>query len=260
MAKFCANISFMFNNMPLVDRYVAAKNAGFKAVESGFPFNYSLDLMLLAKSNADIEQVLINTYTGDVTKGEMGFAAIPGKTPEFRKSMEKTITYAKALKVKKIHIMAGNVAKPTPKNDVCYIENLRMAAKMLEANNIMGVIEPINNHTVPDYYLNSYEKATDVVKCIDSPNLKIMLDLFHMQKICGNLTMTIEKLVPYTGHVQIAQSPDRHEPDSPGEINYPYVLDVLRKAGYNDWIGLEYKPAGDLVSGLKWIQSFGYEL
>ncbi|KAL3267738.1 hypothetical protein HHI36_006865 [Cryptolaemus montrouzieri] len=108
--------------------------------------------------------------------------------------------------------------------------------------------------------MNSYQRAVEVVKKIGSPNLKIMLDVFHLQHIQGNITNTIKDLAKFIGHVQIAQVPNRHEPNHPGELNYKYILDVLEKEGYKDWIGLEYKPKTDTTSGLKWIQDMGYSL
>ncbi|CAH1372388.1 putative hydroxypyruvate isomerase [Tenebrio molitor] len=260
MMKFCANLSFMFTEQPFLERYKLAKEAGFKAVETGFPFNLTEKQVTDAKNHADIKQVLINTYTGDVTKGELGFAAIPGKEQEFKDSMQKTITYAKALGASKIHIMAGKVENVTDANHSVYENNLKYAVTLLEKEDILGVIEPINKYAVPNYYLNCYDRALSVVKTVNSPNLRIMLDIFHLQHIRGNVTNSIKELGSYIGHVQIAQVPNRNEPDTPGELNYVYVLETLKSLGYNDWIGLEYKPLEDTKKGLKWLQNLGYSL
>lgn len=261
MAKFCANLAFLFNEQPLLERYKLAKNAGFKAVESGFPFGFTVEQVTEAKKQANIEQILINIYTGDVSKGELGFAAIPGKESDFKASLEKTITYAKALGAKKMHIMSGKVENPTNEHDFTYENNIKYAVGVLEKEGILGVIEPINKYSVPNYYMNSYDKALKLVQKVNSPNLKIMLDLFHCQLIKGNITNTIRDLKSYIGHVQIAQVPDRNEPNTEGELNYRYILDVLKKEGeYNDWIGLEYKPKVDTLSGLNWVQQFNYSL
>lgn len=175
--------------------------------------------------------------------------------------------------------MSGKIdGAPTEENDQCYENNLKYAVNLLEKENIIGLIEPINKYSVPNYYMNCYNKgiyldsihipvfmilnflAISVIKKIQSPNLKIMLDIFHMQHIKGNITNTLKDLVEYCGHVQIAQVPNRNEPNTTGELDYKYILQELKKAGYDDWIGLEYKPMKVTGEGLKWIQEFGYTL
>lgn len=259
--KFCANLSFMFTEASsILERYALAKDAGFKAVESGFPFGFTLEQVKEAKERAGIEQVLINLKTGDVTKGELGVTAVPGKENEFKENFTTTVSYAKALNAKKIHIMAGKLENPTTQHWATYEKNLQYAAEVLRNENIIGVIEPINPYSVPNYFLSDFNKALDIIKRINSPNLKLMLDVFHLQQIMGDITHSITKFMPYVGHVQIAQVPERNEPDTPGEINYKYVLEQLASKGYTDWIGLEYKPLNNSKEGLVWINNYGYKL
>ncbi|CAG9760401.1 unnamed protein product [Ceutorhynchus assimilis] len=262
MIKFCANLSFLFKDKPFLERYASARKAGFQAVESGFPYGFSKEEVVNAKNAAGIEQILINTLTGDVTKGEVGYAAIPGKEIEFKDSIQTTIEYAKALGARKIHIMSGRVeGEVTQAHDDAYVENLKFAAKLLEQENILGVIEPINKYSVPKYYMNSYEKAIKVINAVSSPNIKLQFDIFHLQLIKGDITHTMQEVKPFIGHIQVAQAPNRNEPDSEGEINFKYVFKALIKdSGYNDWIGLEYTPSNDTVEGLKWIKTMGYSL
>lgn len=244
----------------MIQRYKLAKEAGFKAVESGFPFGLSIEDVSEAKKNADIEQILINVFTGDVSKGELGFAAIPGEEDNFKKSIDLTIKYANALNCKRIHVMSGKVSQVLPINDDVYEKNLLYAVKNFQREGIVGLIEPINNITVPNYYMNSFQKGLDVIKRINSPNLKLLLDVFHLQHISGNITKNIKTLLPYIGHVQIAQVPDRNEPDTPGEIDYKYVLSILNREGYNGYVGLEYHPKLSSIEGLNWVQTYGYTL
>ncbi|XP_047537455.1 putative hydroxypyruvate isomerase [Vanessa atalanta] len=259
--KFCANLAFMFTeSSSILERYALAKDAGFRAVESGFPLGYSLEQVKQAKEMAGIEQVLINLKTGDVTKGELGVTAVPGKENEFKDNLKSTIDYAKALGAQKIHIMAGKLENVSSENWTTYENNLKYAASVLKNENILGVIEPINQHSVPKYFLSDFQKAVDIIKRINSDNLKLQLDIFHLQHICGDLSYNIKNLMPYVGHVQIAQVPNRNEPNTPGEINYKYILEHLQRCGYNDWIGLEYKPAGNSKEGLKWVKEYGYTL
>lgn len=159
--------------------------------------------------------------------------------------------------------MAGkHLAKPIDENnEAFYISNLRLAANRLAAEGIIGLIEPINKYSVPGYYLNNYEHAVDVLKSVNSDNLKLMMDLFHLQLIRGNIINSFKELGSYIGHVQIAQAPHRHEPDVEGEVNFKFVLEKLqRDAGYDGWVGCEYRPLKGSAEGLKWITNFGYEL
>ncbi|KAF7406461.1 hypothetical protein HZH68_005830 [Vespula germanica] len=259
--KFVSNLSFMFLEGPsLIERYQLAKDAGFKAVESGFPLGFSPEEVANAKNKANIEQILINVFTGDTSKGELGFAAIPGQEESFKKSIETTIQYAKALNCKLIHVMSGKVNNPTVDNDKVYEKNLLYAVEKFKEEGLIGVIEPINSITVPNYYMNNFSKGLNIVKKINSPHLRLQLDIFHMQHCCGNLTRNIEELLPFIGHIQIAQVPHRHEPDTTGEIDYKYILSLLENKGYQGYIGLEYVPKANTVDGLKWITKFGYSL
>lgn len=260
--KFCANLSFMFAEAAsILERYALAKEAGFKAVESGFPFGFSVEQVKQAKENAGVEQIAINIKTGDTTKGEVGVTSVPGKEQEFRDNLAITIDYAKALKAPKIHIMAGKVETRTPQHWETFEKNIKYAADVLKQENILGLIEPINQYSMPNYFLSDYDRAVDIIKRINSPHMKLMLDIFHLQQIKGDITHSITQLAPYLGHVQIAQVPNRNEPDTDGEINYKFVLEHLANSGYDDWVGLEYKALGSKTKdGLGWIQAYGYSL
>ncbi|XP_075233120.1 hydroxypyruvate isomerase-like protein Gip [Lycorma delicatula] len=262
--KFAANLSFLFQEITtsVIEKYALAQQAGFKAVESGNIYDYKIDEVVEAKTRANVEQIMINVFSGDNKKGEFGFAAIPGKEEEFKKSIDLSIKYAKALKCKKIHIMAGVVHNPTAENDDTYEKNLSMASKLLEVEGITGLIEPINPYSLPGYYLNNYEKCINILKKIDSDSLKLQLDIFHLQLITGKLTINIREFMPYTGHIQVAQVPNRDEPDSPGEINYNYIFKIIEGTPYgvNDYIGLEYNTRDDSIKNINWVHDFGYKL
>ncbi|XP_018335279.1 putative hydroxypyruvate isomerase [Agrilus planipennis] len=261
MAKFCPNLSFLFTEKPFLERYGLAKQAGFKVVESGFPLGFSIEQVSEARSAAGIQQVLLNIFTGDTSKGELGFAAIPGKEKEFRDSLDLTINYAKALGATKIHVMSGKIdGEVTSRHDETFESNIRYAADILEKNNIVGLLEPINKYSVPNYYMNSFPKAISLIEKINKPSIRLQFDIFHIQQIQGDIKHTLDSVKKYIGHVQIAQVPDRNEPDTLGEVNFHYIFKILQDAGYNDWIGLEYKPAKETVQGLKWIKEYGYQL
>lgn len=259
--KFCANLNFLFteNSTGLLNKYQLAKAAGFKGVEGGYPENISIDDVVKIKNETGLEQVLLNIKLGSSQETQFGSTSLPQFENEFKNLFSDTINTAKKLNCKKIHLMAGKVtSQPTDQHLETYIKNLKYAAKILETECITGVIEPINKYAVPGYFLNSYETAINVLNTVNSPNLKLMLDIFHLQHIQGNVTHTLKELMPYIGHIQIAQTPHRHEPNIDGELNYKYILKSIEEAGYNDWIGCEYKPKYDTVKGLNWIQEYGY--
>lgn len=252
----------MFTEVPnILERYALAKQAGFKYVECAFPSGIPIDEMQKARENANVEQILVNLYSADPSKAHFkGLAAIVGQEDAFKDSVELTIECAKSLNCKRIHITAGVVEGATGLNDETYEKNVLYAISKFQKQGIIGLIEPINNITVPNYYMNDFRKGLNLVKKINSPHLKLQLDIFHLQHVSGNITRNIKELLPYVGHIQIAQVPDRHEPDTVGELNYEYILSLLEKEGYNGYIGLEYTPKTTSVEGLKWVQKFGYQL
>lgn len=257
--KFASNISFMFKeagDIPL--RYAAAKKAGFSAVESGFPVGFTVDEIKKAQESSGIQQVLLNIYPGDPEDGAMGLAAIPGAEDKFKSTLETSIQYCKALSCQKLHIMSG-VATRQAGSDT-FERNICHAAARLAQEGIVGLIEPISPQAVPGYFLNDYQYALDLVKRIDSEHLRLQLDLFHLQNIAGNITNNLQQLLPYTGHVQLAQPPHRHEPSVPGELDFSYVLPQLERLGYSGWVGCEYVPSTSSELSVGWLQKLGYSL
>lgn len=252
--KFCANLSFMYQEANhLLERYSLAAKSGFSSVECAFPYSDSLEKVVQAKSNANVQQILINAPRGEAH--ELGFAAIPSMEDRFRSSIDLAVSYAHALNCSKIHVMAGIVDQPTEANHETYEKNLKYAAQLFEAKGIIGLIEPINKYSAPGYYLNSYERAVGILNKINSPNLKLQLDIFHLQQIKGDLTNNIKSLLPLVGHIQVAQVPKRNEPNTPGEIDYNYIFQLLEELNYTEWIGLEYNPKNDTDSGLTWLRN-----
>ncbi|KAK9500999.1 hypothetical protein O3M35_002140 [Rhynocoris fuscipes] len=259
--KFCANLNFMFREAPLLtDRFSLAAKYGFKAIECGNPYEHSVSELIAVKEATGIEVILINTPT-DVDRKQYGFAALATESnQDFLNGIMKSIEYANALNCSQIHIMSGIVNEPNLKNFESMVCNLKLAQPYLDKYNITGLIEPINSHSLPNYYLNNYDTALNILKEVNSNNLKLMLDIFHLQQIAGDLTFNIKRFLPYTGHIQIAQVPKRHEPDTFGEIDYKYIFQLLKEVNYSKYIGLEYIPEENTTKGLKWIEKFGFRL
>ncbi|XP_061859797.1 putative hydroxypyruvate isomerase [Colius striatus] len=262
--RFSANLSWLFPELPaLPARLEAAAAAGFQAVEAAWPAGCPAQALRAAAERAGVRIVLLNAPPGDQDAGEMGLAAVPGRQAAFRQGLAAAVQYARAVGCPRIHLMAGRVPQGTERAAVAaemettFIENLRYAADLLAQEDMTGLVEPINNRiTDPRYYLNTPHQAAAILEKVGRPNLKLQLDLFHCQIMDGNLSHNLETYFPLIGHIQIAQVPGRHEPDSPGELNFPYIFDLLESLGYTGYVGCEYAPKGDTQEGLGWLRSY----
>ncbi|XP_067893003.1 putative hydroxypyruvate isomerase isoform X2 [Heterodontus francisci] len=261
---FAANLSWLFPELDtLSHRIEAAAQAGFKAVEVAWPYDTEATQLKKALEKNGMEIILINTPPGNKARGELGLGALPMQQAEFRTGLDLAVKYAKTVDCKRIHLMAGRVPVGLDRTSVAkameatFIENLKYAADILSKEGILGLIEPINTRiTDPCYFLNTPQQAARILQQVDRPNLKLQLDLFHWQIMDGNLTQNIANYFSLIGHVQIAQVPNRNEPDSPGEISYSYIFNLLEKLGYQGYIGCEYTPKGNTVDGLNWLRTY----
>lgn len=250
MPRFAANLSMMFTEHAFLDRFAAAKAAGFEAVEYLFPYEHTAAEIRSALDDAGLEQALFNGPPGDWEAGERGMAAVPGRVPEFKASIEEALSYAGVLRPHRLHIMAGNAAGKGAQ--ATYVENLGWAAD--QAPDQVFCIEPINTRDMPAYFLNRSDQAAAIIETVGAPNLKLQFDLYHAQIMEGDLTRRLERLIGHIGHIQIAGVPDRHEPEV-GELNIEHLFGVLDRLGYDGWVGCEYRPAGDTVDGLGWFRT-----
>ncbi|XP_053550045.1 putative hydroxypyruvate isomerase [Bombina bombina] len=262
--RFSANLSWLFQEVPgLPARIEAAAGAGFRAVEVAWPYDSDVGLVREALGRNRVNLVLINTPPGDVKAGELGLGAVPERQDEFRVGLHEAVKWASELHCDRIHIMAGRVPPGSERQHVAkemeetFIENLKYAANVLSQAGITGLLEPINCRiTDPRYFLNTPQHAASILEKVGMSNLKLQMDLYHWQIMDGNLTRNIQTYLPLIGHVQIAQVPHRNEPDSHGELNYKYLLNLLQSLGYQGYVGCEYKPQGDTLTGLGWMETY----
>ncbi|MFM5397626.1 2-oxo-tetronate isomerase [Aeromonas veronii] len=254
MSKFAANLTMLFTELPFQERFAAAREAGFEAVEFLFPYEWPAAELACQLQQFGLTQALFNMPPGNWAMGERGMAAIPGREAEFRSHLSTVRDYALALGCRKVHAMSGIVdpAHSFAAHRQTLIENIRFAADFLAEDGIKVLLEPLNDRDVPGYFLAHQLYALALVEEIDRPNVGVQLDLYHAQIMDGDLTRLIGKLGSAIGHVQIASVPDRHEPDE-GEIAYPHLFKVLEEVGYHDWIGCEYNPRGNTWQGLTWL-------
>ncbi len=254
MPNFDANISWLFTELPFLDRFEAAANSGFRAVEIQNPYEVAKDAIVERLNRHGLQVALHNMPAGDWAAGERGLACLPDRVDDFRKTCELALDYAVALRAPRVHCMAGIMPKGTDPAILrdTYVRNLReLGAKAAKAK-VEVMIEPINNRDIPGYYLNYSAQAVSLLDEIGAPNVRLQYDVYHMQIMEGDLAPTIERLLPRIGHVQIADTPGRHEPGT-GEINYPFVLGKLDALGYAGWVGCEYRPRAGTVEGLGWM-------
>ena len=258
MPRFAANLSFQFQELPFLDRFAAAASAGFRAVEFMFPYDHPPAAVAERLTAAGLENVLFNLPAGNWAAGDRGLAGVPGREEEFRSSVATALSYASVLKTPRLHAMAGIVPQGATRADChpTYIASLRYAAEQLAAAGITLLIEPINTRDMPGYFLNTQSQAAEVCAAVGLPNLKIQMDCYHMQIAEGDIATKLRRYAALCGHVQIAGVPERHEPNT-GEVNYPYLFQLLDEIGYEGWIGCEYRPAGKTLDGLGWLKYVG---
>jgi len=260
MPKFAANLSFLFTEVAFPARFQAAADAGFRAVEYLFPYVREKAELVDCLRSAGLHQALLNMPAGDWESGERGLACLPGREAEFRDGIGKAIDYAQALDCSNIHAVAGLAPPEGPERTAfedTYRENLGWAADAAAAHGLNVLIEPINGkRDVPGFFLQTSGQACRLLDELDRANLRLQFDIYHVQIMEGDLTVRLRDCLPRIGHMQIANPPDRHEPDL-GEINYPWLFDQIDASGYDGWIGCEYKPRGGTVDGLGWGRDFG---
>ena len=253
MPRFAANLSCLFTELPFLDRFAAAAAAGFEAVEFQFPYDFPAAEIADRLERCGLDPVLFNLPPGDMAKGERGLAALPGREAAFDASLELALDYARAIGCMRLHVMAGAVPAA---QESTYVAALRRAADRAAAERITLLIEPLNGRDNPGYLLRSTAQAVAVLDCVARENVKLQLDFYHCQISEGDLARHAEELFGRYAHVQVANVPGRHEPDR-GEINYPYLFDLLDRLGYDGWVGCEYRPAGETRAGLGWARPWG---
>ncbi len=255
MPRFAANLSMMFTEQPFLDRFDAAAKAGFTAVEFLFPYEHPAEVVGAQLKRNGLTQALFNLPPGDWNAGEKGFAALPDRFDDLKKSLETALPYAKATEVKRLHLMAGIADRGDHFAVEAYYKSVAWAAEFFAPHGIDVVIEPINSRNVPGYFLNDFLFARDLIKELKIANLKLQFDIYHCQIIHGDLTMRLREMMPIIGHIQIASIPSRNEPDGE-ELNYPFLFAELDRLGYSGFVGCEYNPRGRTEDGLAWFKPY----
>jgi hydroxypyruvate isomerase len=259
MPRFAANLSMLFTEHPFLERFAHAKDAGFGAVEFLFPYEFDIAAISRELRRNDLQQVLFNLPAGNFNAGDRGMANDPRRTDEFRLGVARALESAADLGCGKLNCLAGlardDISVEAQRQSL--IDNLRFAADAAAARGVRQMIEPLNVFDAPGYSVVTPDAAFALVEQAAHPNLYVQYDFYHAQRMQGNLAATVAARIDLIGHVQLADSPDRHEPGT-GEINYPFVLRALDEAGYDDWVSLEYRPRESSESSLHWLTEMGF--
>jgi hydroxypyruvate isomerase len=259
MPRFAANLSMLYPEHDFLDRFAAAAQDGFEAVEYLFPYAYRPTVLAQRLVDHRLQQVLFNAPPGDWDAGERGIACLPGREDEFRRGFEQALHYAEALGCPRVHVMAGVApagAEPA-RLQAIYESNLAWAARQAASVGRDVLIEPINTRDIPGFFLNRQDEAHRVVQTVAAANLKVQMDLYHCQIVEGDLSVKLRTYLPTgrVGHLQIAGVPERHEPDV-GELDYPCLFALLDELGWKTPIGCEYRPRAGTSAGLGWFEPY----
>lgn len=258
MPRFAANLSMLFTEYPLIERFDRAAQAGFKAVEFLFPYDEDIPAIKDALERNGLELVLFNLPAGNFAAGERGFANDPGRVDEFREGVARALEIAVTLSCPKLNCLVGMMLEDVPLETqwATVIENLRYAAGQAQQVDVLQIFEPLNTIDTPGFLLSNTSQALIVQDEVGHENLKVQYDVYHAQRMEGNVCSTLEQFLARIGHIQIADSPARNEPGT-GELNYPYIFKHLDAIGYDGWVSLEYKPSTDTESSLAWLKDWG---
>ena len=260
MPRFAANLSFLFTEVPFIERFALAARCGFRAVEFAFPYEFPAATIAGELARHSLQQVLFNTPPGNWDAGDRGLAAIPGREAEFRAGVAEALRYARELGCPRLHAMAGALpdepaATARRRCRATYVANLRFAAAAAAEQGVTLLVEPISTRVLPGYLLERQDDAHALRAEVNHPALAVQMDMYHAQLEEGDLAAKIARWLPHIGHIQIAGAPERNEPDT-GEINYPYLFARLDALGYAGWIGCEYRPRGRTEDGLGWLRAW----
>ncbi len=261
MINFSANLSMLFTELPLLDRFEAAKNAGFSAVEIQFPYSESIDALRAKLDETGVQLVLFNVDADDLLHGGEGLAAVPEKRERFKSALAQTVDYVKALQPKVINVLPGRCANPSRLNDYLktFTVNLQLAADTLAPLGVNTVFEAINTIDMPGFIIHSGAQMLDWLERLNHPNILLQVDTYHLSMMNEAPEALIRRHSEAIGHIQFADNPGRGQPGT-GDIDFKRLFDTIRNSGYSGWTGAEYRPVGRTLDSLDWYEQFRTQL
>lgn len=261
MPKIAANLTMLFTDVPFLDRFAAAKRAGFKSVEFLFPYEHPAEKVKEALDKNGLRVVLFNLPSGNWAGGDRGIGASPNRVEEFRAGVKTAVAYARILGVPRLNCLAGKIVAGFSREDhkKTLVENLKFAADAVGQIGVKQIVEQINPFDIPGFFLNRVSDVLEVIGEASRPNLYVQYDIYHAARTEGNLALTLREQFARIDHIQIADTPGRNQPGT-GEINFPFLFAEMDKLGYKGYVGLEYVPKPDTLSSLGWITQMGCQL
>jgi len=249
MPKFAVSVSWLFQEVPLLQRFERAAAAGFRAVEVQSPYDETAEALAEQLERHNLEAVLLNI--------QPGLAAVPGSKAEFRKALDRALVYADAMSCHQLHCVSGTTDDPRAEETL--VTNLRWAAEQASQHDVRLLLEPLNTTDNPGYFLTGTNQARRIVEAVGSPHVAMQFDAYHVQIMEGSLTESLRKHLDIIGHIQVGGVPGRHEPDHRQEINYPYLFNLIDELGFEGWIGCEYAPTTTSAEALHWAAQYGID-
>lgn len=259
MPRFAANLTMLFTEYPVLERFEQARAAGFDGVELLFPYDEDPAALEDALGRSGLEWVLFNLPAGDFPAGQRGLANDPRRVAEFQAGVAQGLALAQRIGVQRLNCLLGITLPDVPIEQqwATVVENLRYAAEQAERAGVTQLIEPLNTIDSPGFMLSTTQQGLELLERVGHPNLKLQYDVYHAQRMEGNITATLRAHLADIGHIQIADSPARNQPGT-GELNYPFIFDTLDELGYDGWVSLEYRPAPNTLASLGWLREYGY--
>ena len=255
MPHFAANLTLMFNELPLLDRFAAAAEAGFDAVEILFPYEHPPEVIADHLARNGLTLALFNCPPGDWAAGERGCVVFPDRFDEVKEGVQTALRYAEATGVGRLHLMAGKADRADPHHRDAFRRSVEWAAAELGERGLDLVLEPLNVRDNPGYFLTDFGYAEGLIRDLGLPNVKLQFDIYHRQIVHGDVTTALRAAMPLIGHIQVASVPSRNEPDGE-ELNYPFLFAELDRLGYAGYVGCEYRPRAGTVEGLGWFAPY----
>ena len=256
MPRFAANLSMLFTELPFMQRFAAARAAGFDAVEYLFPYAYPKEDLAEQLQTQGLQQVLHNLPAGNWDAGERGIACPPDRVDEFRAGVAQATSYATVLRCPQVNCLAGKLPAGVPREQAhaVLVGNLRYAAAALQDAGLRMLLEPVNHFDIPGFFVTRTDQALALMDEVGSSNLYLQYDIYHAQRMEGELAATLAQYLPRIAHIQLADNPGRQEPGT-GEINWPWLFAHIDALGYSGHIGCEYKPRTTTTAGLGWREA-----
>lgn len=255
MLKITANLSLLFTEVPLIERFAAAQQHGFSAVEIQFPYALSSETLQKVLQNNGLHLVLFNVSADDLMQGGEGLACVPEKRAQFRAALEQAADYARVIKPEAINILAGRCFDNArlAEYEQTFKDNLRLAADAFAPLGIKTVFEAINTHDMPASIIHSGEQMLAILAELKHPNLFMQYDIYHASRMGSDSAQFIQQYADKIGHIQFADSPNRGQPDT-GKLDFTQLFSVIEQSNYAGWTGAEYKPVGTTAESLGWLR------